>query len=91
MIRRLVATALALSLLVPVAAPPVVFSFAGCDPFTTAPEYDGTTPTATDVLGFAFGAEQVTAGDSEAYLAALDGHPRVGGRDGGDVGRRQAA
>ncbi len=56
--RRVVASLLALSLVIPAAAAPSVV-LAACDPFTTPPVYDPGVRTATDVLGFDFGEQQL--------------------------------
>ena len=71
--RRPVAFALTLSLVLSsVGVAGRASAQTGCDPFQTPPEYGGTVPTAETVLGFALGAQQVTAGESDAYLAAVD-------------------
>ena len=63
-----------LSLLVSAAAIAPTSALAACDPFTTPPVYDQGVPSLTEVpeIGFAFGSEQVTAADSQTYLAAVD-------------------
>ena len=89
--RRPVALALTLSLLVPVGGAASVVRAATCDPFATTPVYDQGVRTATDVLGYGFGEVQVTAQDSQDFLAAMDADSTrvvtgvaatsVGGRD----------
>ena len=50
----------------------------GCDPFQTTPVIDPSIPTAQSFLGFGFGDQEVTVGQSNAYLAAIDAaSPRV--------------
>jgi hypothetical protein len=77
-VRRPVAIALTLSLLVPMGGAASVARAATCDPFATTPVYDQGVRTATDVLGYGFGEVQVTAEDSQDFLAAMDADsPRV--------------
>jgi hypothetical protein len=59
--------------LLPLGAPigRAVVAAAACDPFTTTPVYDTTTPTATSVLGFALGTQEVTPEQSNQYLDAV--------------------
>jgi len=48
-----------------------------CDPFTP-PTFRGDVPTGHDVLGFDLGSQEVTAAQSDAYVAAVDAaSPRV--------------
>jgi hypothetical protein len=48
-----------------------------CDPFTP-PAFRGEVPTGHDVLGFDLGSQEVTAAESDAYVAAVDAaSPRV--------------
>ena len=74
MIRRLAACLVVLSLVTsaPAIAPPA--TAAACDPFTTPPVYDQGVPSSSDVpgIGFPIGSEQMTAAQSQAYLAAVD-------------------
>ena len=70
--RRLVATAVSLALLVSISAPVGSAAVEACDPFLTPPDYDASVPTAATVLGFDLGAQQVTAAESDTYLAAVD-------------------
>ena len=50
---------------------------ASCDPFTPA-TYRGEVPTGQDVLGFDLGTQEVTAAESDEYVAAVDAaSPRV--------------
>ena len=74
--RRPVAIALTLSLLVPVSGAASIARAATCDPFATTPVYDQGVRTATDVLGYGFGEVQVTAQDSQDFLAAMDADSR---------------
>jgi hypothetical protein len=71
-VRRPLAVALSLSLLVPAAAAPSTI-LAACDP-ATAPVYDPAVrpPTAIDGVGFDFGAEQMTVEDIGLVLDAID-------------------
>ena len=82
MTRRLTAIALTVSLLLP-AGPVarVALAQVACDPFSTMPEYDADVSTATEVLGFDFGVEQLEIdrsdpanprNDINTYLAAVD-------------------
>ena len=75
--RRLIAAVVGLSLVLPVGAGAGVALAATCDPFATPPAYTEPVPTPTEVLGFDFGEVQVTAGDSQDFLAAMDASPRV--------------
>ena len=87
--RRLAAGLLAAALL-PLGAPigGAVVSAAPCDPFTTPPVYDPTTPTATSVLGFALGTQEVTPRAVEPVPRRGRGRERPGRR--GDGGRRRS-
>ena len=62
---------IALALVVVLLPAPTVAGTA-CDPFQTTPTYRGTTPTAEDVLGFPLGSREVSSGESDAYLDAVD-------------------
>jgi hypothetical protein len=56
-----------------VSAAPASGAPTGCDPFTTPPAYNGTTPTDEDVLGFSLGSQEATAGEINEFLTAVDG------------------
>ena len=62
------------SMLLAVAAvqPVTVAAQTACDPFGTTPAYLPSVPTATDVLGFPLGSQEVTSAESDAYLDAVD-------------------
>ncbi len=70
--RRPIAVALSLSLLLPAAATPATI-LAACDP-ATAPVYDPTVraPSAIPEIGYDFGDEQMTVEDIATYLDAVD-------------------
>jgi Zinc carboxypeptidase len=61
------------SLLMPAGpAPAVAMAASPCDPFLTVPERDPAVPTPTDVLGFELGSQEVTAAESNTFIAAMD-------------------
>ena len=72
MIRRLAACLVVLSLATSAAAVAPNAVSAACDPFTTEPVYDQDVSSATEVLGFPLGQQQVTAAESDEYLAEVD-------------------
>jgi hypothetical protein len=76
-VRRLLAATLGLSLVLPAGAGAGVALAATCDPFATTPAYTESVPTPADVLGFDFGEVQVSAAESQAFLAAMDASARV--------------
>ncbi len=43
-----------------------------CDPITTTPVFGGQVPTAESVLGFALGAQEVTAAEADTFVQAVD-------------------
>jgi hypothetical protein len=45
---------------------------ADCSPFQTAPVFTGSVPSPLQVLGFSIGTREVTAAESDSYLAAVD-------------------
>jgi hypothetical protein len=77
MIRRTsLAVLVALVAAIPAAAS--VGAAPACDPFTTTQTYLHQAPTATQVLGFPLGSQEVDAGQSNAYLDAVaDASDRV--------------
>lgn len=91
--RRLVALAMVVAItaaLGPIG--PAALAAESCDPFATTPAYDVPgVRTPSDVLGFDLGSQQVTAGEIETFVAAMDADSdrvvsataavSVGGRD----------
>jgi hypothetical protein len=63
---------IALALIVVLLVPAPTLAGTACDPFQTTPTYRGTTPTAEDVLGFPLGSREVSSGESDEYLDAVD-------------------
>jgi len=69
--------ACALVALAPGAGRQTAGAAASCDAFTP-PTFRGEVPTGRDVLGFDLGSQEVTAAESDAYVAAVDAaSPRV--------------
>ena len=71
--RRILAVLAVASLLAPAGpAPSVAVAASPCDPFLTVPVRDPAIPTPTDVLGFELGSQEVTAAESNTFIAAMD-------------------
>ncbi|MGH9290017.1 MAG: M14 family zinc carboxypeptidase, partial [Acidimicrobiales bacterium] len=74
----LVAAVVAVTPGVPPGSGPTARASTTCDPIQTPPSFRGDVPTAEQVLGFPLGSQEVTAGESNAYVDAVDqASPRV--------------
>lgn len=71
-VRRLIAVIATIGAAMLASPAPVTAAQPSCDPFLTEPHFTGQVRTADEVLGFSLGSQEVTAAESDAYLAAVD-------------------